>query len=131
MSTVIILTTESRSRSSFFAEHTMRRPTVPTEDSWHGWSHENAAVFVTPTTDEEHVGLYLQQGRSTELAAVFTDVAMAQLFMDWMDEALAATGEANTELLRRLREEQPLLFASSQQPAAPVVGDTDDDDDED
>lgn len=77
---------------------------------WHGWMHEERALYITPTPDGEHVGLYLQQGRSTELCAVFVDPAVAQMVMQWQDEALAVTAAANAELLRRLENEQPLLF---------------------
>lgn len=84
---------------------------------WHGWAHQEDAVFLSPTEDEEHIGLYVQQGRSTELAGVFVDPAMAQLFMDWMDSSLSATGAANTALLHALENEQPLLFQA--QPPMP------------
>lgn len=95
--------------------------------SWHGWSHGETALFITPTSDEEHVGLYVQQGRVTELAAVFVDPAMAQLTMDWLDEALTKTAEANTELLTRLRSEQPLLFVpAGAHPASPEEEEDDD-----
>lgn len=93
--------------------------------AWHGWAFGETAAYITPTPDEEHIGLYLQQGRSTELAAVFVDPAMGQLFMDWMDSALQATGEANTELVRRLQTEQPLLFAQPGAPRALVEDDVD------
>lgn len=79
--------------------------------NWHGWASEDSALFIAPRADEEHVGLYIQQGRVTELAAVFVDPAMAQLVMDWLDASLAATAEANNELVTRLQTEQPLLFA--------------------
>lgn len=87
---------------------------------WHGWAFGEDALFVTPSNDSDHIGLYVQQGRVTELAAVFIDPAMAQLFMDWMDSSLSATGEANNTLLTRLQSEQPLLFAP---PAAPASED--------
>ncbi len=77
---------------------------------WHGWSSEESALFITPTPEGDHIGLYIQQGRVTELAAVFVDPAMAQLAMDWMDSSLASTGAANNELVTRLQSEQPLLF---------------------
>lgn len=95
--------------------------------AWHGWSHESDAVFLTPTEDGEHIGLYVQQGRSVELAGVFVDPAMAQLFMDWMDGALTETGQANSELLRVLETEQPLLF--QKQPPMPGTVPAEDDDD--
>lgn len=82
---------------------------------WHGWVHEERALYITPTPEGEHVGLFLQQGRSTELCAVFLDPAVAQMVMGWMDDSLAVTAAANAELLRRLENEQPLLF---HQPAA-------------
>lgn len=88
--------------------------------AWHGWSSDDSALFITPTPDDEHVGLYVQQGRTTELAALFVDPAMAQLVMDWMDASLTATGEANSELVDRLQREQPLLFAGT--PAKPIPG---------
>ena len=90
---------------------------------WHGWAHGDAAVYLSPTTDDEHIGLYMQQGRGTELAGVFVDPAMAQLFMDWMDGSLGATGEANSELVKRLETEQPLLF----QPQPPLPEPDEDD----
>jgi hypothetical protein len=91
---------------------------------WHGWAAEDSALFISPLPDEDHVGLYTQQGRVTELAAVFTDPAMAQLVMDWLDNSLTATGEANNELVTRLQTEQPLLFA---QPSPPQEDEDDDD----
>lgn len=84
---------------------------------WHGWMHEDRALYITPTPEGDHVGLYLQQGRSTELCAVFLDAAIAQMVMGWMDDSLAVTAAANAELLRRLENEQPLLFV--QQSAVP------------
>ena len=78
---------------------------------WHGYAHDNTALFITPA-DDEHIGLYLQQGRDTQLAAVFVDPAMAQMVMDWLDESLAATAAANADLLKRLQIEQPLAFAA-------------------
>lgn len=80
-----------------------------TED-WHGWVHEDRALYIAPTNDNEHMGLFLQQGRSTELCAVFLDPAMAAMVMAWMDDSLTATAQANSELLTRLQTEQPLLF---------------------
>ena len=78
---------------------------------WHGYAHDNTALFITPA-DDEHIGLYLQQGRDTQLAAVFVDPAMAQMVMDWLDESLAATAAANADLLKRLQTEQPLAFTA-------------------
>lgn len=94
--------------------------------SWHGWASGETALFITPADDGDHVGLYVQQGRSTELAAVFVDPAMAQLVMDWMDGSLTATAEANNALVTRLQREQPLLFAQ-----APLPAQDDEDDDGD
>ena len=77
----------------------------------HGWAHGNSAVFVTALgVDDDQVGLFLQQGRDTQLAAVFTDTAMATIIMDWLDSSLEATAKANTELLERLKADQPLSF---------------------
>lgn len=76
---------------------------------WHGWSHGEQALYLSPV-DAEHIGLYLQVHRQTELAAVFMDPAMAQMVMDFLDGSLSATAAANAELLRRLEQEQPLLF---------------------
>lgn len=92
------------------------------EEEWHGWVHEDRAVYLTPTPDGEHVGLYMQQGRDTQLAAVFLDPAMASMVMGWMDDALLATGNANTELLRRLETEQPLLFVPRPSDEVPEPG---------
>ena len=92
---------------------------------WHGYAHDNTALFITPA-DDEHIGLYLQQGRDTQLAAVFVDPAMGQMVMDWLDESLAATATANAVLLKRLQTEQPLAFA---QPSVAVSSDDDFDDD--
>lgn len=90
---------------------------------WHGYAHGNTALFITPA-DDEHIGLYLQQGRDTQLAAVFVDPAMAQMVMDWLDESLAATAAANADLLKRLQTEQPLAFAA---PPVPLDDDFDSD----
>jgi hypothetical protein len=79
---------------------------------WHGWAHGDNAVFLSPHDDGEHIGLYLQMGRVTELTAVFVDPAMAQVFMDWMDDSLSATAAANSALVRRLEAEQPLAFVA-------------------
>lgn len=94
--------------------------------AWHGWAHEDNAVFVSPHPEGEHIALYVQAGRVTELAAVFVDPAMAQMFMDWMDESLTATGNANSELVRRLQADQPLAFATPQAPRDVEMGDDDD-----
>lgn len=94
---------------------------------WHGYAHDNTALFITPA-DDEHIGLYLQQGRDTQLAAVFVDPAMAQMVMDWLDESLAATAAANADLLKRLQTEQPLAFA--QPPTAFPDNEFKDDDDD-
>ena len=80
------------------------------ESDWHGWVHEDRALYLAPTNDGEHMGLFLQQARSTELCAVFLDPALAAMVMGWMDDSLTATGRANSELLTRLQNEQPLLF---------------------
>lgn len=96
--------------------------------SWHGWASNDSAIYISPMQDGEHVGLHIQQGRVTELAAVFTDPAMAQMVMDWLDESLTATAEANNELVTRLQTEQPLLFAPTV--PAPVEDDDELDDDD-
>lgn len=96
---------------------------------WHGWASGENAMFISPMGEgEDHVGLYMQQGRSTELAAVFVDPAMAQLVMDWLDESLTETAEANSQLTRMLQSEQPLLFARPAS-AAPDLDDEEEDDD--
>lgn len=84
------------------------------EGSWHGWAHGENALYLAPLGEEDRIGLYLQLGRETELAAVFMDPAMAQMAMDFLDASLTATASANAQLLQRLESEQPLLF---QQPA--------------
>lgn len=94
--------------------------------NWHGWASGESALFITPTPDGDHIGLYLQQGRSTELAAVFVDPAMAQMVMDWQDASLTATAQANTELLKRLETEQPLLFAGPRPQVDPELVEDDD-----
>lgn len=86
------------------------------DGEFHGWSHGENALYLAPMPDEAHVGLYLQLGRQSELAAVFMDAAMAQMTMDFLDGSLTATATANTELLRRLELEQPL----SVRPEPPV-----------
>ena len=84
-------------------------------------------MFVTPLgADDDQVGLFLQQGRDTQLAAVFTDTAMAMMVSDWLDSSLEATAKANTELLRRLKQDQPMAFASRE-----TVGQQGFDEDED
>ncbi len=65
---------------------------------------------LSPTPDGEHIGLYLQLGRQTELAGVFMDPAIAQMVMDFLDASLGATAAANAELLRRLESEQPMFW---------------------
>lgn len=82
------------------------------EGQWHGWAHGDNALYLAPMPDQDHVGLYLQMGRETELAGVFMDPAMAQMVMDFLDGSLSATAAANTELLRRLEAEQPLAFST-------------------
>lgn len=84
---------------------------------WHGWASGETALFISPTSDGEHLAMFVQQGRSTEMAAVFVDPAMAQLVMDWLDESLEATAKANSELTTLLQTEQPLLFARPQSAA--------------
>lgn len=79
------------------------------DGQWHGWAHGENALYLAPT-DQDHIGMYLQVGRETELAGVFMDPAMAQLVMDFLDASLGATASANAELLRRLEQEQPLLW---------------------
>jgi hypothetical protein len=98
---------------------TLARTPVSLADlaEWHGYANGNAALFITPI-DDEQVGLFMQQDRSTQLAAVFTDPAMAVMVMDWMDDSLQKTAEANSQLLERLQSEQPLAFA--QPPQAPL-----------
>lgn len=94
---------------------------------WHGWANGNAALFISPTPDGDYIGLYLQQDRSTELAAIFTDPAMAQMVMDWQDAALAETAKANTDLLHRLHSEQPLVFQQPRPQVDPEFVEDDDD----
>lgn len=91
---------------------------------FHGWSHQESALYLAPIGEDDRIGLYLQVGRETELAGVFMDLAMAQLVMDFLDATLTVTAQANAELLRRLEHEQPLLFA---QPAAVGVAPVEDD----
>jgi hypothetical protein len=92
-----------------------------TEPSWHGWAHEANALYLAPTPDGEHIALYLQVERETELAAVFMDPAMAEMVMGFLDASLGATAAANAELLRRLQTEQPLLFVGQQAARDEVV----------
>lgn len=77
------------------------------DGDFHGWSHGENALYLAPMPDEEHIGLYLQLGRTSELVAVFMDPAVAQMTMDFLDGSLTATATANAELLRRLELEQP------------------------
>lgn len=86
--------------------------------NFHGWAHGENALYLAPLDDEGRIGLYMQVARESELAGVFIDAAMAQVVMDFLDGALTATAQANSELLRRLETEQPLLFAG---PPANVV----------
>lgn len=83
------------------------------DEGYHGWVSEETAIYLAPLPDGEQIGLFVQQQRSTELAAVFVDPIMAQFVMQWLDGALTATAQANSELLERLQTEQPLLFAQS------------------
>lgn len=99
------------------------------DEGWHGWSSEEQALFIAPLEDD-NIGLFLQIQRSTELCAVFVDPAMAQMVMQWLDAALTATGAANSELLERLQNEQPLLFAQSLAVKPPPEGEEEDDEDE-
>lgn len=85
---------------------------------WHGWSHENRALFISPLNDEQ-IGLFLQLDRDTQLVAVFVDPAVAMIVMDFMDGSLKATGEANSVLLARLMSEQPLAFAQAASQSVP------------
>jgi len=76
---------------------------------WHGFANGNAALFITPV-DEDRVGLFMQVDRTTQLAAEFVDPAMAVMVMDWLDDALQKTAQANSALLERLQNDQPLTF---------------------
>lgn len=78
-------------------------PTAPPE--LHGWALGDRAIFLKE--EEEHVHLYIQETRSTELLGVFIDQDAAYRFQVWLDEALGASARANAELIRRLEAVLP------------------------
>ena len=86
------------------------------EQGYHGWVNDNQALYVQEDPSDGRAKIYVQQDRSTQVLAAFVSVDAAQFFMQWIDEVLSAQAETHTELLRRLQDEQPLLFASSGAP---------------
>ena len=91
---------------------------------YHGWGHGSRAVYVQADPTDGTVKMGIQQDRSTAMLATFYNEDAAQIFMEWMDTALAQQARVHADLLDKLQNEQPLLF--SQAPGPRDVVDLDD-----
>jgi hypothetical protein len=71
---------------------------------WHGWRWGEQAIWIAvdPTANtprEDLVLVHLDEEGQSRLVATFEDPASATFVQEFLDGALAATGELNTALL--------------------------------
>lgn len=80
---------------------------------YHGWMNENRVIYVQVDQDDDRVKMFIQQDRSVVPLATFYNADAAQVFLQWQDEVLALQARVHADLLHKLQNEQPLLFAQA------------------